>query len=321
MNTANVGIIGYGKMGRLRETIINHNNSLNLKGIYDIKSKDISKDLCYLDVNKLYSDIDIAFIAVPHSYTKKYVVNALNCGLNVFSEKPPGISVKEIQAMMIAEIISNKKLKFGFNHRYHDAIIKAYEIIESTELGKIIWIRGVYGRRDSGGGWRNDPEMAGSGILLSQGIHMIDIFRLYMGEIDEVKSFVSKNNGMETNVFAILRNKDNQTASLHSSALMEKHTFSIDIGLEKGYISINNILTESRSFGGYETLTFGLSNTGIRGNPIQHTYVYNKDNSWKNEISDFVEDIHYDRKVKWGSSLDALNNMKLVEQIYNDDTH
>lgn len=312
-----VGIIGMGKMGLLRANILSALNDITLIGYYDVESQ--SSDYKYFDdVQELFDTIDTVFIAVPHTLTKKYVVDSLNRDINVFSEKPPGISVNEIEAIRTAEKKSNKKLKFGFNHRYHKSIIKAKDIIDEGDLGEILWMRGTYGRRDAGENWRDNSKLAGHGILLSQGIHLLDIFRLYTGEFSEVKSFVS-NGKIENNAFAILRNNKNQTASIHSSSLMFKHTFSIDIGLEKGYISINNILTESRSFGGYETTTVGLADTGIRGNPVQQTYVYNKDNSWRNEITDFIDDISDDRKVGWGSSYEALKNMELVDQIYNDD--
>ena len=304
-------------MGLIRAVILSSLNKIDLIGYYDIKEQS-NKYKYFNNIRDLFNEIDTVFVAVPHTLTKRYIIDSLNRNINVFSEKPPGISMEEIKEIRIAEKKSNKKLKFGFNHRYHEAISKTYEIIKSKKLGEINWIRGVYGRSDPGENWRDNSKLAAHGILLSQGIHLIDIFRLYLGDFSEVKSFVS-NGELENNVFAILRNKRNQTASIHSSSLMFKHTFSIDIGLEKGYISINNILTESRSFGGYETLTIGLYGTGIRGNPMQQSYVYNKDNSWRDEILSFIDDILYDRKVKWGSSYEALKNMEILEQIYDDD--
>lgn len=312
-----VGIIGLGKMGLIRANILSSLNNIDLVGYYDIKEK--TNEYKYFDnIRDLFNEIDTIFVAVPHTSTKRYVIDSLEQNKNVFSEKPPGISVNEIKNIRNAERNFEKKLKFGFNHRYHEAILKANQIIKLKEFGEILWMRGVYGRRDAGENWRDDVKSAGHGILLSQGIHLLDIFRLYMGEFVEIKSFIS-GKGLENNVFAILRNKGNQTASIHSSSLMFKHTFSIDIGLEKGYISINNILTESHSFGGYETLKVGLNDSGIRGNPVEHTYVYNKDDSWQKEILSFIKNIEQDRKVEWGSSYEALKNMELVEQIYNND--
>ena len=314
-----VGIIGWGKMGKLRAKIVNNSSDTELKSIFDPILLDTipSKFKCS-DYKDMYTNCDTIFVCVPHVFTCNYVIESLENNMNVFAEKPPAITSNDVKKEIKAEEKSNKKFKVGFNHRYHEAVLKSYEIIKSEKLGKINWIRGVYGRSDPGGNWRDNSKLAAHGILLSQGIHLVDIFRLYLGDFSEVKSFVS-NGELENNVFAILRNKKKQTASIHSSSLMFKHTFSIDIGLEKGYISINNILTESHSFGGYETLKIGLNDSGIRGNPVEHTYVYNKDDSWQKEISSFIKNIEQDIKVEWGSSYEALKNMELVEQIYNDD--
>jgi predicted dehydrogenase len=72
-------------------------------------------------------------------------------------------------------------LKFGFNHRYHNGIMEAKKVVESRRYGKILWMRGIYGKAEGSGNpndWRLDPSLSGGGILLDQGIHMLflDIF-------------------------------------------------------------------------------------------------------------------------------------------------
>ena len=63
------------------------------------------------------------------------------------------------------------KLKFGFNHRYHDAVIEAKSIVEGGRFGKILWLRGVYGKCGSADfekQWRSNRDISGAGILLDQ---------------------------------------------------------------------------------------------------------------------------------------------------------
>ena len=59
-------------------------------------------------------------------------------------------------------------------------------------------------------GWRAEPKLAGGGIMLDQGIHMLDLFLHFAGDFDEIYSIVSnlhwKMDGLEDNVFAIMRN-------------------------------------------------------------------------------------------------------------------
>ena len=83
------------------------------------------------------------------------------------------------------------KLKYGFNHRYHDSVQEAVKLVQSGELGKLINLRGVYGKSkiisfDSD--WRTQRSIAGGGILLDQGIHMVDLIRLFAGEFENIHS-------------------------------------------------------------------------------------------------------------------------------------
>ena len=54
---------------------------------------------------------------------------------------------------------------------------------------------------------------------------------------------------VEDNVYSILKNKDGIFASIHSSATLWKHKFSLDITLEKGMISLSGILSGTKSYG------------------------------------------------------------------------
>ena len=77
------------------------------------------------------------------------------------------------------------KLKYGFNHRYHDSVCEALRIIKSGELGEIVNLRGIYGKsaiHPIAGEWRAERKYSGGGILLDQGIHMIDLMQLFCGD-------------------------------------------------------------------------------------------------------------------------------------------
>jgi predicted dehydrogenase len=255
------------------------------------------------------------------------VTSALNHNKHVFCEKPPGRNIDDIQSIIKAEQ-NNKglKLKFGFNHRYHGAIIEAKAIIESGRLGKILWMRGIYGK--SGGPnfektWRNQREIAGGGILLDQGIHMVDLFRMFCGDFHELKSFVTNsywNTDVEDNAMAILRNNRGQIAMIHSSATQWKHTFSLEISLEEGYLIISGILSSTLSYGQGERLIVATKQPENRGfalgNPREELTYFNQDRSWELEIDDFVNCIKNDRPVTTGSSQDAVKAMEMVYRIY-----
>jgi len=278
----------------------------------------------------LNTDIDAVFVATPNKYSPDIVITALNMNKHVFCEKPPGRSVADIKKIIAAEKRHKKQvLKFGFNHRYHGAILDAKAAIDSGKFGKIMWMRGIYGK--SGGigfenQWRSDRKNSGGGILLDQGIHMLDLFRYFVGDFSEIKSFVNTSYwqiDLEDNAFAIMRTPDNQVAFLHSSSTQWKHTFLFDICLEDGYVTIQGILSPTRSYGQGERLIVAQkqfeNTTRALGNPAESITTYDQDRSWELEVDEFVNCIKNHESVKNGNSADALQVMKLVQAIYADD--
>ena len=330
----NTGIIGFGKIGRLRAKIIGNNKYLSLQAICDpnLSESQIETDIkFYSDYRDLLDqDIDAVFICTPNKYTPDIVVSALKSKKHVFCEKPPGRTVKDVKKIIYAEKQNqNLKLKFGFNHRYHDNVLEAKSIINSGRFGDILWMRGVYGK--SGGLnfkdiWRSKREIAGGGILLDQGVHMIDLFRMFCGDFDEVKSYVSNSYWgleVENDAFAILRNKKNQIASIHSSSTQWKHTFSLEISLEEGYINLYGILSSTRSYGQGERLVTARRQFEDEafsvGNPQESVVYFNEDKSWDREVDEFVDCILNDKVIRVGSSYDAMKAIELVYKIYEAD--
>lgn len=322
-----VGIIGFGKIGKLRKKVIENNPDLLLESICDtVHPEPDDKVICkffenYKDLLKL--DIDAVFICVPHTLTKQIVIDSLKNNLHVFAEKPPGICVGDVLEIE-RELIRHPdlKLKFGFNHRYYTHIQNAKKFIDSGKLGRIQWIKGTYGRVALGSGWRLKKETGGHGILLSQGIHLVDLFRFLTGEeFINIKSFVSHfgKKWYEDNVFAIMSSANGVVASLHSSSVLGKNTFIMYVGFEKGYLCIRNVITSTRSFGFPEELTIADGDkTFFYGNPEKTITYYGVDVSWSNEIKDFVDSIINNKPTQNGSITDAYQNMTIIEGVYAD---
>jgi predicted dehydrogenase len=284
----------------------------------------------YADYKSLLDERpDIVFICTFNRFIPEIAIEAINRGIHVFSEKPAGRSLADAEAIREASLSNKKvKVKFGFNHRYHEAVIEAKAIVGSGRLGEVMWMRGVYGK--AGGihydkNWRNNRDLSGGGILIDQGIHMLDLFRYFSGEFDEVKSFTSrafwKQVDVEDNAFALLRNKEGLTAMLHSSATQWRHKFLLEIYLTKGYLEIDGILSSTRSYG-RETLKVAscLSGQGDYPifNPQESLSYYDDDKSWFEEVREFIECILNDSAVYSGNVDDVVRTMELVQRIYAD---
>ncbi|PAB59150.1 Gfo/Idh/MocA family protein [Anaeromicrobium sediminis] len=324
-------IIGMGKMGRIRKKELDLHPGFEVVAICDV-NESVRKDFPNIQFHKNWEDalntnLDVVIVCTFNNIIPDIVCSALEKGLHVFSEKPPGRSIDDVKRMIEAEKkAKNQIIKFGFNHRFHYAIMETKSIIDSGRYGKILWARGIYGK--SGGenfesSWRSNRKLVGGGILLDQGIHMLDLLRYFLGDFSEVKSFVEncywKNIELEDNVFALLKTSDNKFAMLHSSATHWKHKFSLDIFLENGYICVNGILSSTRSYG-EESITFAKkqfeSEVNAIGKPREETIYFDKDDSWRLEIEEFYDCIIGEKRLTSGTTKDALKAMELIDKLY-----
>jgi len=328
-----VGIVGYGKIGKIRHRCIEENLDMELIGICDIDSVVLQNNFVpfYSDYRDLLNARpDMVFVCTYTRYIPEITIEAISRGIHVFSEKPPGRTIEEVKAIRDASKRNpGIKVKFGFNHRYHEAIVEAKAIVDKGRFGKTLWMRGIYGKAGGPGydnNWRNNRDLSGGGILIDQGIHMLDLFRYFCGEFNEVKSFVGCSYwpvGVEDNVFAILRNSaTGQTAMIHSSATQWRHKFLLEIYMEKGYLEIDGILSSTRTYG-RETLKIARcifdENKYPLPNPQETLTFYDSDNSWVEEINEFVNCIINDKPISNGGVDDAVETMNLVHRIYSDD--
>lgn len=327
-----VAILGYGYMGEIRRRVVEAHPDLKLIQICETDPSRVPASPS-IEVTRdpkaiLDGPAKLVFVCTPNNLIPELAIECMKRGKHVFCEKPPGRSLQDVIDIRAQESKSpGVKLMFGFNHRYHPGIQRSKKIIQSGELGKLLWIRGIYGK--SGGknfpkSWRNQREVSGGGILLDQGIHMLDLFNYFCPGFTEVKAFTSTaywQFDLEDNAFVILKNAQGQNAMLHSSATFWKHKFQIEIGLEKGYLTVQGLLSKSGSYGP-ETLTVGRrafeDETDAVGNPSETVTMFDRDLSWELEVRHIAECILEDKPVTESNSTDALKVMEIVDRAYRD---
>lgn len=327
-----VGIAGFGIVGRRRKECVDRHSEMRLVAVCDklFESEgqfDDGVNFFNHYTKLLQTNLDALIVCLPNDFAPKVTNDGLKRGLHVFCEKPPGKSVEDVKNTILVEKTKpDLKLMYGFNHRYHHSIQDALSIVHSGELGKLINLRGVYGKSKlvtfNQTNWRIKREIAGGGVLLDQGIHMVDLMRLFAGEFEEVHSFISNSfwgYDVEDNAYALMRTSAGVVGMLNSSATQWRHQFKLDINLEKGSLILGGILSGSKSYGA-ETLTVIHANlVSDNGDPKEVITRYNHDPSWDFEISEFASCIAENRPVSKSSSQDALRTMELVDRIYNSD--
>ncbi len=318
-----VGIVGSGLMGHRRAAAISATRGSRLVAVTDIdikKAEALAKKY-QAQVEKNWQslvrrkDVDVVIISVPNKFLTPVAVEALRHSKHLLCEKPFGRNVAEAKKIIAAAIKYRRLVKVGFNHRFHAAIIKAKEIFDQGEIGKIMFIRGRYGQGGRKGmerEWRFNKDVAGGGELLDQGVHIIDLCRFFAGEFNEVFGAVETKfwkAKVEDNAFMILKNKA-VTASLHVSATQWKNLFSFEIFGDRGFLTIDG---KGGSYG-KETLVFGRRKPEF-GVPKIKTFEFGRDTSWEEEWRNFLKALNKKTKMI-GTSKDGFRANQIVEAIY-----
>ena len=319
-----IAIIGCGLIGEKRAKSLG-NNQLVIVADKDIKkAKFISKlnnqNAIVTDDWKQaasHKDVDLVIVAVTNDYLAEIGTFSVECGKHVLVEKPAARSVDEVKGFLDRTNGLKAKVKVGFNLRYHPAIAKAKEIVDSGEIGELMFLRGRYGHGGRVGyekEWRAIPEISGGGELLDQGVHLIDLSRWFMDDFEYIDGFAHTyfwNMPVDDNGFVSLRTKDNKVAWLHVSCTEWKNMFCMEIYGKKGKLQIDGL---GGSYG-IERLSFYKMHPQM-GPPETMIWEYpGEDVSWKNEFADLIDSIEKNKPIN-GNLEDAYRALDIVNRIY-----
>ena len=322
-----VGILGFGRMGKQRLEAATQTGLAEILAIHDpngqvdLKLRAKTEDQIFLN-----PEIEAVFIATINSENERLTIKALESGKHVFCEKPPALDAAGVRRVQKARDSSKKIVMYGFNHRHHGAARRMKEILDSGTFGRILWMRGRYGKsvdEDFLKTWRADKDKSGGGILMDQGIHMLDLLTYLSDGFDEIQSMSSSVfwdiPGIEDNVFINLRNRQTGlVASLHSTMVQWRHLFSLEIFLEKGYLALNGLKTSTDSYGAEKLVV----NKNVGGVPsarwdLEEEFEWSADDSWNQEMQLFHRWVTTGVQPEGvGSTEDALEVMKIIDSVY-----
>jgi predicted dehydrogenase len=207
----NVGLVGYGFMGRA------HSNAFSqVNHFFDVPVEPVRKAVCGRDASKVADfarkwgyeshetdwrklvtrkDIDLIDIASPNDTHLEIAIAAAEAGKIVMSEKPLGRSAAESRRMVAAVESAKVPNMVWYNYRRVPAVTLAKEIIDEGRLGRIFHYRAKFLQdwtiskdlpQGGPGLWRLDVGVAGSGVTGDLLAHCIDTALWLNGDIRTV---------------------------------------------------------------------------------------------------------------------------------------
>ena len=213
MKKLNVGIIGYGFMGRA------HSNAYRkVNNFFDLKYQPILKAACArsadnakafaekwgyesveTDWRKLIrrDDVDLIDICTPNNTHAEIAIAAAQAGKMILCEKPLALNAPQAEKMVAAVEKAKVPNMVWYNYRRCPAVVLAKQLIDEGKLGRIFHYRAKFLQdwtispdlpQGGTGLWRLDVKAAGSGVTGDLLAHCIDTALWLNGTIDKVNA-------------------------------------------------------------------------------------------------------------------------------------
>jgi predicted dehydrogenase len=207
----NVGMIGYGFMGRA------HSNAYaNVNHFFDLEYRPVLKAVCARDAAKAKAfadcwgyestetdwrklidrkDIDLIDVCTPNNTHAEIAIAAAQAGKMILCEKP--LAMNGPQALKMVEAVEKAKVAnmVWYNYRRVPAVTFAKQIIDEGKVGRVFHYRAKFLQdwtinpelpQGGAGLWRLDVSAAGSGVTGDLLAHCLDTALWQNGPIDSV---------------------------------------------------------------------------------------------------------------------------------------
>lgn len=187
-----VGIIGLGRLGKEHAYNLAFNvQNCELYAACSIFEEELEYAKKELNITKTYKDyqdmledkeVEAIFIVSPSGLHCEQIQLAMEHGKHVFSEKPIGLDITEIEETIVTiNNHPNQVFMLGFMRRYDQDYLYAKEMVERGELGELTLVR-CYGI-DPSEGMESFVKFAGAsnsgGLFADMSIHDIDLIRWF----------------------------------------------------------------------------------------------------------------------------------------------
>jgi len=182
-------------------------------------------------------EIDAVYIATPVYLHAEQVITAAEAGKHVLCEKPMALNVNECDEMIAACKANGVKLGVAYYRRFYPNVIRAKEIIESGEIGKVS-VAQINAFEyfdpplDHPRRWLLDKSKSGGGPMMDFGCHRIEVLMNLFGQIRRVEGATSNsafNRDVEDTAAALLRLETGccATITITHAAIESKDTLNI----------------------------------------------------------------------------------------------
>ena len=245
-----IGIIGCGNIAAtLADTMVRIGGDIQLIAA---ASRDLEKarefasrfgiERAYGSYQELYqdSDVDLVYIAVPHSHHKQEMLEAISHGKAILCEKAFCVNAAEAEEVFAAAKARNVFVAEAIWTRYMPSRRKIDEIIASGKIGRVVSISANLGYKIAHKKRIQDPKLAG-GALLDVGVYALNFAMMFAhSQLASISGLANIKDGVDARNSVSLAFQDGTMASVSSDTETNTDRRGIIYGTE-GVIVIENI--------------------------------------------------------------------------------
>jgi predicted dehydrogenase len=320
-----VGLVGCGVVGRKRAAALGNDKLVVCYDTVESAAHSVAAEFgahAVASLDDLFAaGCDVIIVAVTHDQLAGISCRALEAGADVLVEKPGGIGLADVERLCEAAERTRRRVKVGFNHRFHPAIRAAADEALSGNHGDVLYVRARYGHGGRLGyenEWRADRRVSGGGELVDQGMHLLDLSYWLLGDLP-LHSALTRTQywatDVEDNAVIVLGSRARAApwCAFHVSWTEWKNTFSLEIFCRNAKLEVTGLA------GSYGAQRFTLYRMKPElGPPEVEAVEYGEtDTSWQSEWAHFADCVRArDRRQILGDLSSLRYGWSIVEAAY-----
>lgn len=290
-----VGVVGVGNMGRNHLRVLSSMGEYELVGCFDTNREACIEQAAQYQItafekqDDLFSNVDVASIAVPSSLHRTSAVSAAKAGRHILVEKPIALSIEDADAIIMACNEAQVKLCVGHIERYNPAVTTLQNVLARENI-----LTATFERMSP-----PVPRIFDTSVVEDLMIHDIDVLlslnhspikritshgvKIYSDSLDYVQALIAFENGV--------------LASLTASRITEAKIRTARISAERSFISVDYLnrtveISRKTNF----SLDVGYAIQYTQENIIEKIMVPITE-PLRAEFEHFAQCINYNRKV------------------------
>ena len=263
------------------EKFARENNVKKAYGSYD----EIIKD----------KDIDVVYIATPHSNHYEYIIKSLNNNKHVLCEKAITVNERELEEALKIAREKNLVLEEAMTLFHMPLYEKVIKKINKEDLGKVNMVQvsfGSFKEYDENNRFFN-LDLAG-GALLDIGTYALSFARYFLSSMpEEILSTVKKaKTGVDEESGIILNTKEDEIATI-SLAFRSKMPKRGIVSCDNGFITIDNFPRANKATINYLDGTVEVIECGEEEKALDYEVIFMEEKIKENKESNSI-DLTYD---------------------------